>query len=222
VLNVEFHCHTCYSTDSLTSLEALLAACQRKHVDRVVITDHNTIQGALQAHKMAPDRVIVGEEIMTQAGELLAAFVSEEVPRGLPPEEAIARLRKQGAFISVSHPFDALRSGHWEQIDLLAILPMVDAMETFNARCMWPGFNSRAQAFARQHNLPGTAGSDAHMAFEIGRATLRLPDFHDPETLRAVIRQGKRQGGLSGVWVHFYSTYAKWYNKHVLHPRSSL
>jgi predicted metal-dependent phosphoesterase TrpH len=213
LLNVEFHCHTVYSKDSLTSIEALLAACHRRNIDRVVITDHNTIEGALQAQQIAPDRVIVGEEIMTRAGELLAAFVSEEVPRGLAPQEAIDRLREQGAFISVSHPFDVLRSGHWEQADLLSILSGIDAIETFNARCLWPGFNQRAQAFARQHGLPGTVGSDAHMPSEIGRATLRLPDFHNPETLRAAILQGQRRGGLSGAWVHFASTYAKWYKR---------
>ncbi len=213
VLNVEFHCHTIFSKDSLTSLEALLAACQRKNVDRVVITDHNTIKGAVLARQIAPDRVIVGEEIMTNAGELLAAFVSEEVPRGLAPQEAIARLREQGAFISVSHPFDALRGGHWKQADLLAILPLVDAIETFNARCLWPGFNHRARVFAHEHGMPGTVGSDAHMASEIGRATLCLPNFHDPESLRAAIRQGQRQGDLSGAWVHFASTYAKWYKR---------
>jgi predicted metal-dependent phosphoesterase TrpH len=210
LLNVEFHCHTVYSKDSLTSIEALLEACQRTHIDRVVITDHNTIQGALRACQMAPEQVIVGEEIMTSAGELLAAYVTEEVPRGLTPQEAIARLRKQGAFISVSHPFDALRSGHWKIADLLSILPSVDAIETFNARCLLPRFNHRAQAFATQHGVPGTAGSDAHMAFEIGRASLQLPDFMDAESLRIVIRQGSRQGGLSGAWVHLASTYARW------------
>lgn len=209
MIEVDFHCHTCYSKDGLTSLDALLATCRRKRIDRVVVTDHNTIQGAQLAHQMDPERVIVGEEIMTRAGELLAIYVTEEVPRGLPPQEAIARLRAQGAFISVSHPFDALRSGHWELPDLLSILPGVDAIETFNARCLRSSYNSQAQAFARQHGLPGTSGSDAHAAFEIGRAILRLPDFHDPESLRAAIRQAQPQGGLSPAWVHFASTYAK-------------
>ena len=209
MLNVDFHCHTYYSKDGITSLEILLATCQRKNIDRVVVTDHNTIHGALLACQMDPVRVIVGEEIMTRAGELLAIYVSEEVPRGLPPQEAIKRLRAQGAFISVSHPFDAMRSGHWEPADLLSILPQVDAIETFNARCLWPGFNRQALAFARQHGLPGTAGSDAHTAMEMGRATLRLPDFHDAESLRVAIRQGQQQGGLSPAWVHFASTYAK-------------
>jgi predicted metal-dependent phosphoesterase TrpH len=213
MLTVDFHCHTFYSKDGLTSLETLLATCRRKNIDRVVVTDHNTIQGALLAHQMDPDRVIVGEEIMTRAGELLAIFVSEQVPRGLAPQEAIERLREQGAFISVSHPFDALRSGHWELADLLSILPQLDAIETFNARCLWSGFNRRAQAFARQHGLPGTIGSDAHAAFEIGRAALRLPDFHDPESLRAAIRQGQQQGGLSHAWVHLASTFAKTYKR---------
>jgi predicted metal-dependent phosphoesterase TrpH len=217
LLTVDFHCHTIYSKDGLTRLEPLLAACQRKHIDRVVVTDHNTIQGALLAHQMDPERVIVGEEIKTRAGELLVVFVSEEVPRGLAPEEAIARLRDQGAFISVSHPFDVLRNGHWEPDDLASILPRVDALETFNARCLRPDFNQQALACARQHGLPGTAGSDAHAAFEIGRATLRLPDFHDPESLRIAIRQGQLQGGLSPFWVHFVSTYARMYKR--LHNR---
>jgi predicted metal-dependent phosphoesterase TrpH len=213
LLKVEFHAHTIYSKDSLTSLESLLNACRRKGIDRIVITDHNTIDGALDAHKMDAERVIVGEEIMTSAGELLAVFVHEEIPRGLSPLEAIARLRDQGAFISVSHPFDVLRKGGWELPDLLQIAPLVDAIETFNSRCVSPGFNRKAQAFARQHNLPGTVGSDAHTTFEVGNATLLLPEFHDTHSLQAVIRQGQPQVRLAGIWVHFASTFAKWYKK---------
>jgi predicted metal-dependent phosphoesterase TrpH len=210
MLTVDFHCHTNTSKDGLTSLEALLAARQRKNIDRLVVTDHNTIQGAWRARQMDPLHIIAGEEIMTRTGELLAVYVSEEVPPGLAPQDAIARLRAQGAFISVSHPFDVLRGGHWDPADLLSILPSIDAVEIFNARCLLPGFNRKSLAFARQHGLPGTVGSDAHTALEIGRATLRLPDFNDAESLRTAIRQGEQQGGLSPFWVHFASTYAKW------------
>jgi predicted metal-dependent phosphoesterase TrpH len=213
MLKVEFHCHTMYSKDSLLRPEKLLEACRRKGVDRVVITEHNNIDGALHTRQLDPQRVIIGEEIMTQCGELLAAFVTEEVPRGLAPEEAIARLREQGAFISVSHPFDRLRSGHWEEPDLLAILPLVDAIETFNARCMQSSFNQRAQEFARQHDLPGTVGSDAHTAFEIGKACLLLPDFEDADGLRQVIHQGQPQVSLSSPLIHFTSRYAVWKKK---------
>jgi hypothetical protein len=118
-----------------------------------------------------PERVIVGEEIMTTRGEILAAFVSEEIPPGLSPLETIRRLKEQGAFISVSHPFDRLRKGGWLEQDLLEILPQVDAIEVYNSRCMLPSFNWEAQRFAEKHNLAGTVGSDAHAAFELGKAS---------------------------------------------------
>ena len=123
MLRTEFHCHTIYSDDSLTRPRDLVDTCRRKRIDRVIITDHNTIAGAQAAHALDPELVIVGEEIMTTRGEILAAFVSEEIPKGLSPQETIRRLKDQGAFISVSHPFDKWRSGGWQKNDLLEILP---------------------------------------------------------------------------------------------------
>ena len=209
-LRVEFHCHTVYSKDSLTHPEMLLAACRRKGIARVIVTDHNTIAGAQQAKALDPERVIVGEEIMTTRGELLAAFVLEEVPAGLEPRQAIARLRSQGAFISVSHPFDRMRSGHWQTADLLAIIELVDAIETYNARCMWPGFNREAADFAQEHGLPGTVGSDAHAPFELGKATLYLPYFEDAAGLKKALPHGRPRVSLSAPWVHLTSRYAVW------------
>ncbi|KAF0107366.1 MAG: phosphotransferase domain-containing protein [Anaerolineaceae bacterium] len=207
-LIVDFHSHTSASKDSLTSPERLIASARRRGLDRVVVTDHNTIAGARAAHALAPELVIVGEEIMTTRGEILAAFVTEEIPAGLSPLEAIRLLRGQGAFVSVSHPFDAWRSGAWDLDDLLEIVPLVDAIEVFNARCMMPGANRRAAEFARQHNLPGTAGSDAHAAFELGRAVVWLPQFDGPDGLRSAIRQGTVRGRQSPLWIHFTSRYA--------------
>src|ERR1044071_1726254 len=163
MLKTEFHCHTIDSRDSRTPPAALVAACRRKGIDRVVVTDHNTIAGARAAQRLDPERVIVGEEIMTTRGEILAAFVSEEIPRGLTPRETIRRLKDQGAFISVSHPFDRLRKGGWKEPDLLEILPEVDAIEVYNSRCMNPGFNRQARQFADKHHLAVTVGSDAHV-----------------------------------------------------------
>ena len=146
---------------------------------------------------------------MTTQGELLASFVTEEVPRGLSPQEAIQRLRAQGAFISVSHPFDSLRHGAWELPDLLNISPLVDAIEVFNARCMQSASNQQARDFAREHSLAGTVGSDAHGAIEVGAACLVVPPFASAEELRQVIREGQVRGCLSSPWVHFISRYAR-------------
>ncbi len=150
---------------------------------------------------------------MTRQGELLAAFMTDEIPPGLPALETIQILRSQGAFISVSHPFDRQRSGHWQPDELLKIAPLVDAIETFNARCMLAGYNDEAVAFARAHGLRGTAGSDAHAAFELGRASMLLPEFEDAEGLRLAMVQVAFQVKLSSPLVHFTSRYAVWYKK---------
>lgn len=208
MFKVEFHCHTRYSKDSLTSPESLVKACRRKGIERVIVTDHNSIAGARAAQALDPELVIVGEEIMTTRGELLAAFVTEEVPAGLSPQEAIRRLKGQGAFISVSHPFDVQRGGHWDEADLLEILPQVDAIEVFNSRCWAPEFNRQAGEFAERHNVPGTVGSDAHAALELGRAILLLEQFQGPDELRSVIRQGIPEVRWSPPWFHLISRYA--------------
>lgn len=207
-LHVEFHCHTTFSIDSLTKPGDLVRAARKKGLERIIITDHNTIAGAQAARALDPALVIVGEEIMTTRGELLAAFVTEEIPAGLSPQESIRRLRDQGAFISVAHPFDVLRKGHWQMNDLLEILPLVDAIETFNARCWRAAYNTRAQIFAREHGIPGTVGSDAHTTRELGRATLTLPWFESGRALAEVIGQGIAHTRLSSPFIHTASHYA--------------
>jgi len=213
MFRTEFHCHTIYSKDSLNKPNSLVEACRRKGIDRVIITDHNTITGARIAQALDPERVIVGEEIMTEKGEILAAFVTEEIPAMLSPQETIKRLREQGAFISVSHPFDAWRKGGWDEPDLIEISPWVDAIEVYNSRCMLPSFNDRASDFAHRHNLIGTVGSDAHIALELGRSVLLLEPFGNPDELRKVIRSGVAQTRWSPPWYHLSSRYARFRKK---------
>lgn len=213
MLKLEFHCHTNASKDSLTKPADLIKTARRKGLDRLVITDHNSIQGALAAQKLDPQLVIAGEEIMTTRGEILAAFVQEEIPARLTPQETIKILKEQGAFISVSHPFDRHRKGGWEEKDLLEIIEQVDAIEIFNSRCMNPMFNVQAKQFAEKYNLAGTVGSDAHAAFEVGRSVILLDQFTGPEEMRKVIRQAKYQTKLSSWWVHLVSRYASMKNK---------
>ena len=208
MFKVEFHCHTNASKDSLTRPRDLVEACRRKGIDRVIITDHNTIKGALEAQALDPELVIVGEEIMTTQGEILAAFVQEEIPKGLSPAETIQRLRDQEAFISVSHPFDEWREGGWQETDLLEMLPHVDAIEVYNSRCMLPRFNRAARQFAKRHNIAGTVGSDAHAAFELGRSLMLMDQFEGPVEMREVIRKGIPRVRWSPPWFHLTSRYA--------------
>ncbi len=211
-MKFETHCHSLYSPDSLNKIEDLIAVAKTKKIDRLAITDHNTIIGALKAKEIDPELIIVGEEILTTKGELLAFFVSQEVPAGLTPMAAIEMLREQDAFVSVSHPFDRLRHG-WDLADLIEITAMVDAIEVFNARSFTRGVNEKALKFAQSYNLAGTAGSDAHTLKEVGQANLALPKFWDAHSLRASIRQAKVDAQYSSPFVRFASTYATWFKK---------
>ena len=208
MISVEFHCHTHASKDSLTRPADLISAARRKGIGRVIVTDHNSIIGAREAEAIDPELIIIGEEIMTTKGEILASYVKELIPANLSPKETIDILKKQGAFISVSHPFDEMRKGGWQENDLLEILPFVDAIEVYNSRCMFPRFNRRAGLFAQKHNIAGTVGSDAHAAFELGRSVLLLDQFTGPEELRQVIRRAKMKVKWSPWWFHLISRYA--------------
>ena len=67
-IRVEFHAHTIFSKDSLTTPAKFVAACRKKNIDKVVVTDHNSVAGAIAAQQLAPELVVVGEEILTQEG----------------------------------------------------------------------------------------------------------------------------------------------------------
>ena len=207
---VDFHCHTEYSKDSIATLQSIIYWMGKKNVDQIAITDHNTTRGAVIAHQLAPEKFIIGEEIKTKDGEILAFFVQEEVPAGLSAEKTISMLLDQGAFISISHPFDYYRNGHWKLSALKANLAHLDAIEVFNARCMSVKANEQALAFALENNLPCLAGSDAHSASEIGNAALVIPEFFDAKSLRKAIHQSHTRGKLTHPFVHLTSLYARW------------
>lgn len=207
-MKVDFHCHTIHSSDSLTPIVELIKAARKRGLDRIVVTDHNTIEGALEAHRLAPDLVIVGEEIQTTEGEFLAAFVSDPLPKRLDPREALRRLKAQNAFISISHPFDRERSG-WPLETLEWLAPQVDAVEVLNARVMHADYNQQALDFAYKHHLAGGAGSDAHHPSEIGRVYSELPDFTDADSLRKAIQSARQVGKISSPLVHLYSVRAR-------------
>ena len=208
-VRAEFHCHSRFSPDSLMSIEALLLACRKKGIDKVAVTDHNRLEGALKAHEIAPEHVIVGEEIQTTQGEILAYFLSEEIPEGLEPEEVVRRLRGQNAFISVAHPFDPYRGSQWKKGTLEALAPHLDGIEVFNARCVDSAFNQQARAFASDFGIPEMVGSDAHSTFELGRAVLYLPDFSNADELRSALRLSRQATRLSGSYVHLITNWAK-------------
>ncbi len=203
LIRVDFHVHSIASWDSLSKGEDLYRQAKKIGLGKLIFTDHNSIAEGLRLHRKYPEFVIVGEEILTSKAEILAIFVKEEVPKDIKPLEALKRLRNQGAFISLAHPY-APMPFRWTEEEMEEYLPYLDAIEVANARCL-QGMNRSAMKFAADHGLCGTAGSDAHGVSELGAMGLELPDFHTPDELRESIRSAKVFGKESPFWVRVYS-----------------
>src|SRR5215469_14800679 len=102
--------HTNYS-DGTGSVEEVLAFAQEHTLLNVsAITDHDTIEVALRARDLTAKRnyrfeVIVGEEISTREGHLLALFLHEPVAPDQSIERSIDLVHEQGGLAIVAHPF---------------------------------------------------------------------------------------------------------------------
>jgi len=198
---VDLHCHTSASFDSLASPHSVVAAAARRGLTHLAITDHDRIEGALEARDAAPDglTVLIGEEVRTRDGDLIAVFLSRAVPPGLSASETIAAVREQGGLVGIPHPFDRFRgsiSKGETPSNLEALATDVDWVESWNARLMVGDGNARAAELAIAAGVPGVAVSDAHTTLEIGVAwTMVHGDPSTPDGLLEALRSALAAGG---------------------------
>lgn len=207
-LRLDLHVHTRASHDCLSDYADVVATARARGLDRIAITDHNEIAGAIRARDLAPDLVIVGEEVKTAEGvDLTGLFISELIPPGTPAVETAQAIRGQGGLVYAPHPF-AGRKGLGGDI-LEEIAPWVDVVEVFNARIHRGELNELARCWAEERDLPGGAGSDAHTLGEIGRGVVEVPDFDGRDDFLTALGAGRVVGRASSRWVHLASTWAK-------------
>ncbi len=205
-MRADLHCHTIVSRDSLATREEIVAACLRRHIGCLAITDHNRLT-IWDEDRL---KLIPGEEIMTTAGEIIGLFLRQEIPPHLEPLETVRRIKAQGGLVYMPHPFDRFRrKSPLRPAALAEIAPYVDIVEGINARNVWPGDDRRAREWAMARNIPLGAGSDAHSPGEIGTAYVELETFTTPAEFLANLTRGSIGGGNSAPWVHFYSVWAK-------------
>ena len=207
MLRGDFHMHTYYSHDCATEPEALIRRCEQVGLTCIAVTDHNSIRGSQAVKQIAPFMVILGEEVMSTAGEITGLFLEEEVPVGLGPLETAKRIKEQGALVSVPHPFAGTGRSSLSRTAVLEILPYVDLIEGFNARTVSTSTRKSGKAFAEEHSILKTAVSDAHTLRELGRTYTELPDFDGtPEGFKRAIKDATLVEHPAGLGVHFYTT----------------
>lgn len=175
----DIHVHTMYSHALMSSEELLEYVLRRTTLRLVAITDHNTIQGALDGRAYLEKRgfrdrldIIVGSEIRSADGHILGLFLQEDVPPMLPAEETIAAIHEQEGLAVGAHPFT-----HWfsrwgmvglgskiRHLDLDAVEARNSSLTEIYSNLITKILNSCWQS------LPETGGSDAYTLPMVGKA----------------------------------------------------
>ena len=213
---VDLHCHTSFSFDCLASPESQVKAAVSRGLTHLAVTDHDRIEGALRAREAAPAglTVIVGEEVKTADGDLVALFLERAVAPGRPARETIAEVRAQGGLVGIPHPFDRYRGSMLKDPRLEAIGGQVDWVEAHNARVVGGSGNEKAAAFARELRLPGVAVSDAHSTLEVGVAYTAVDvDPSTPEGLLAALTNVELVPGRASYIVRTLTPISKLVNR---------
>jgi predicted metal-dependent phosphoesterase TrpH len=208
-MEFDLHIHSKYSYDSLSEPAKIVKAAKKKGLSGIAITDHNSIKGGLEALKYADDEflVIVGEEVATDEGEIIGLFLKEEL-KSRSALTVIKEIRNQGGISILAHPYKRTSRTNME------IIKEIDAVEGFNSRGkrLFSGDKNRlALELAQKHNLPLTAGSDAHFLFEIGRARCIMEEGLSAEEVKRAILNGKAKisGKVSSIFVELFSQLIK-------------
>ena len=213
-LKTVIHIHTHYSFDSPTKPAELLATACKRGVDCLAITDHDEIDGALEAREIGGVRVIVGEEISSADGHVIGLFLSERIPPGLPVEETAERIRAQGGLVLAPHPFATLCRDSLHADALERLLPWLDAVEICNAQNPLPWENSMAERFARRHGLTPYVGDDTHLPGYLAACYQLVPAFDGPSGFLTALRVAELQRGRFGP--SYFAAVAGLHLKHAL------
>jgi predicted metal-dependent phosphoesterase TrpH len=178
-------------------------------MDLVTLTDHDSIEGALEIAHL-PD-TFVSEEVtlVLQGGRQLHLGVYDLTPA---QHERIARLRFDAealfAFLAeeripagLNHPFSAL-TGRRELADLQLPLRRLPLMETLNGS-MPEGHNESARRLARAAGMGPVGGSDSHTLAHVARAFTTVAGARNKAEFLAGLRAGLTvPSGRSGTYAH--------------------
>lgn len=226
-MRADLHVHT-LASDGVSDVRTIMRHAIGRKVDVLAITDHERIDAALAARSIAdseglPIEIVVGEEVTTRNGHLVALFLKERIGPWQSMRTTVARVHDQGGLAIVAHPlvpYPLCASAR--TIRKLMHDPdehvHPDALEAFNpttARMRW---SRRVPAFAEEVGVAAVAGSDAHRASDVGHAVTTFAGSSaadlrtamaerdtgwegEPYTWRQQLRMFRRQLGKNAVAV---------------------
>ena len=194
----DLHVHT-LASDGVAPVGEMIEAAVGRGLDVVAITDHERVDAAIAGRAMARERglpieVVVGEEITTRGGHLLALWIEEPIRPLQSLRESIAQVHEQGGVAIPAHPlvpYPLCASASALRRLLAAGDPLVrpDALEVFNPTTAGRPWHARVVRFARDHGLAGVGNSDAHLPAQVAQGWTTFPGS-SADDLRAALAAG--------------------------------
>lgn len=189
MFRVDLHTHSTVSPDGGITADQYHRAIGTKLLDAIAITDHNRIDFALQLREKMGEAIIVGEEIMTTAGEIIGLFLKEVIKPGLSPQETIKQIKEQNGIVYIPHPFETIRKGMHPAV-LDEIVDNVDIIEVCNGRAFFQNKSEQAVVWARINGRVGAASSDAHGFHGLGQTYTTVSEMPTKDNLLKLMYNG--------------------------------
>jgi predicted metal-dependent phosphoesterase TrpH len=212
----DLHVHS-MASDGVDGVEAILDAAVARGLKVLAITDHERIDAAVVAHRIALERdlpleVIVGEEITTRNGHLLGLFLRERIKPWSSMRSAVRRVHEQGGIAIVAHPlvpYPLCASAGTIRRLLTDPDPRVhpDAIEAFNPTTAAMRWTRRVPAFVEESGVAAVGGSDAHRASNVGHVVTRFPGSTADDLRAAIAARETSFEGTAYAWseqVHLF------------------
>lgn len=195
----DIHIHSSVHDGMASVPEILEAVARRGDLHVIAITDHDEISGSFQARELAakrdyPFEVVIGTEVNTMEGHLLALFIERPIPIQQNLATTIAAIHAQGGLCIAPHPMNWLTDSISRQ-SLEKIVNSsepdiyLDGIETVNATIAGRIGNSRAKRFNLKYNLAETGGSDAHFLAAVGSGLTLFPGRSAQELKRSLLER---------------------------------
>ena len=200
MLKMDSHIHSEYSPDSNSKIDDILKVAERKNIDIIAISDHNTVDGTSEVLKKTRNTDILAIpsiEISSAQGHILGFGCEENIPRDLSPQDTIERIHDLGGLAIIPHPYCFYRHGLLCKSDYKDL--KIDAIETKNARFIVGYCNRKAKNLSKKENIPALGASDSHYFKFVGDCFSLIDCEKDIDSVLKAIRKNKTEAHGKGT-----------------------
>lgn len=228
----DLHIHS-LASDGVSSVAEILDYAQNTaRLDVIAITDHERVDAAHAARAIAEARsmrieVIVGEEVTTRGGHVVALFINERIQPWGSLRSTVARIHEQGGVAVIAHPlvpYPLCASGRSIRrlLDEPDEIFHPDGIEAFNPTTAAMRWASRAPAFIAELGVAPIGASDAHRAEHVGFALTTFDGTSGDDLRRAILERSTGWEGSTHTWRTQFATFRRQMGKNALAVRDEV